>query len=157
MFTRLFSMKGASGVRNQHLLGKRQAHYHLAMAPFTAASKRSVVSPVSVAPLLDAVSPLRALDYELVQQHNGSMSLWRNRLARSAVNRKVRDNPHNLITLKNGEKITLSNWQPGFRMTTDPEADRVVMTVQFTDNENKGISNRLPSLDIVVPLCSRAI
>ncbi|CAK8681012.1 unnamed protein product [Clavelina lepadiformis] len=70
---------------------------------------------------------------------------------------RVRDNPHNLITLKNGEKITLSNWQPGFPMTIDPEADRVVMTVQFTDNENKGISNRLPSLDIVVPLCSRAI
>ncbi|CAK8681010.1 unnamed protein product [Clavelina lepadiformis] len=85
------------------------------------------------------------------------MSLWRNRLARSAVNRKVRENPHNLITLKNGEKITLSNWQPGFPMTSDPEADRVVMYVQFTDNENRGISNRLPSIEFVVPLCSRAI
>ncbi|CAK8681008.1 unnamed protein product [Clavelina lepadiformis] len=69
----------------------------------------------------------------------------------------VLDNPHNLITLQNGMKITLSNWQPGFPMTTDPEADRVVMHVKFTDHENKGVSNRLPSIDIVVPLCSRAI
>ncbi|XP_076813292.1 uncharacterized protein LOC143459870 [Clavelina lepadiformis] len=70
---------------------------------------------------------------------------------------QVLDNPRNLITLKNGEKITLSNWQPTFPKTTDSQADRVVMYVQFIDHENRGISNRLPSLEYVVPLCSRAI